>query len=156
MAVAVAESGEELVNVFTEVRCLASGPDLQPEHPPIPIALVGNVTAEEIEEVRRLVRPPSVVRRTLEATVLILQAGRSPCVLAPPPWPRVQRKLAQETFFQDLINFNVGHLRAAPLLILFGLGVLWCAPAGRACSEASQRPAILFVGGPNLWTCPAC
>jgi len=138
MAVAMVER----VNVFAEVRRLATPSEANMPPPLLPHGGLDEVpvTAAELEEIRKLTRPPPVVRRTLELTYLILNASRSPAPLAPPAWARVQRRLASEAFLQEVWAYDAGKLRDAPALVsllactYFGLalqGVRVAIPARR-------------------------
>jgi len=84
MAAVSEYSGEAWVNVFNDVqRFAANATDLEPDVVARDPESVENITVEELTEVRRLTRPPVVVRRTLEATCLILQAARPPAEFKP-------------------------------------------------------------------------
>lgn len=113
-------SGEAWVNVFNDVqRLAANATELEPEVLVSDSERVENITVEELAEVRRLSRPPVVVRRTLEATCLILQAAHPPARFKQPAWPMVQKRLAEDSFLMDVLQFDVSHLRAVPLLASF-------------------------------------
>lgn len=86
------------------------------------VAAVGNITSAELNEIRRLLHPPPIVRRALEATCLLLdasQAVKSGSIAATPDWPRVQRLLGSATFVQRMLDYDVAQLRAAPALIAY-------------------------------------
>lgn len=81
--------------------------------------LDGDLTSKEMEELRKMHNPPVVVRRTLEATYLLLTAARTPARPAPPPWHRVQRMLADTNFLLRMRTYDSAVLRDSPALVAF-------------------------------------
>eukprot|EP00747_Dinoflagellata_sp_TGD_P198156 gnl/TRDRNA2_/TRDRNA2_70389_c0_seq1.p1 gnl/TRDRNA2_/TRDRNA2_70389_c0~~gnl/TRDRNA2_/TRDRNA2_70389_c0_seq1.p1 ORF type:complete len:440 (+),score=86.71 gnl/TRDRNA2_/TRDRNA2_70389_c0_seq1:161-1480(+) len=81
---------------------------------------VDQITARELEELRTLKAPPVPVRRTLEATCLLLAAARTPAPRpATPSWAFVQRTLSDAGFLNRVLRFDVDLRRAAPALAAF-------------------------------------
>eukprot|EP00927_Polykrikos_kofoidii_P050976 TRINITY_DN44791_c0_g1_i1.p1 TRINITY_DN44791_c0_g1~~TRINITY_DN44791_c0_g1_i1.p1 ORF type:complete len:437 (-),score=71.05 TRINITY_DN44791_c0_g1_i1:71-1351(-) len=101
----------------------------------------GNITVEELQELRALRRPPPVVRRTLEATCLILCAGDRGArpVLATPSWDSVQRIMASANFTHRMLDFDVASLRSHKALTAFvATEYFECRGSRRSTSRASS------------------
>lgn len=84
-----------------------------------PAAELGAISTQEIEEIRKMHHPPAVVRRTLEATFLLLNAAKAPATPAPPAWDRVQRMLSDSGFLARMLNFDASALADAPVLAAY-------------------------------------
>lgn len=111
---------------------------------------LGNITIEELDEVRSLKNPPAVVRSILEVTCLILDASRhqSQSHIVPPDWKKVQKKINDPDLFSKVLNYDLEHLRGAPALTSFlaseyfntaGNGVAQSRPTSRASSVPNSR-----------------
>lgn len=88
---------------------------------------LANITQRELDDLKRLVKPNDVVLRTLQAMCLILDSPRQPAPLKPPAWPRVQRIIRDKDFVTRMLNFDVGVLRASPVLIRLLIDdFCWC------------------------------
>jgi len=106
---------DNLVSVFAETMRLAGVTGAADSAAG---AAVGRLTTADLEEIRTLRNPPAVVRRTLEATFLLLNAHK-PCSHSPPSWQRVQRMLADASFLSRMQEYDADSLRAAPDLAAF-------------------------------------
>lgn len=106
------------VCVFQEVQALGSGAGASCSDADV-VAALQNIKNEELEELRKLSRPPTVVRRTLELMYLILDAARTPLQLASPDWTKIQKKMNAVGFLSDVLHYDVNLLRAAPSLTSF-------------------------------------
>lgn len=109
------QSTDNLVSVFAETMRLAGGAGAADS---TAVAAVGRLTMADLEEIRTMRNPPAVVRRTLEATFLLLNAGKSGSH-SPPSWQRVQRMLADASFLSRMQEYDADALRAAPELAAF-------------------------------------
>lgn len=113
---------------------------------------IGNLRVEQIEEIRRLRKPPDAVRRTLEVVCLILEA-REPVRGGPKPpsWDTVKRLLGDEAFLPRMMACDFGTLRDSPQLVTllrdqyFGNGGVCAlaAPVGRGRPARAQEPLLL-------------
>jgi len=112
---------------------------------------LGSITASELSEIRKMQHPPLVVRRTLEATCILLRAGNTSkdvCLadstgLAPPPWPAIQRTLAAHGFVQQVLEYNIDGLRANPDLVDFVATQYLGAAGGNVSAEAWLQTGTL-------------
>lgn len=80
---------------------------------------VGSLTSKDMEEIRTMHSPPPILRRTLEATWLLLNASKNVSSPAPPSWARVQRMLSDAGFLSRMMTFDVEALKNAPELSSF-------------------------------------
>ncbi|CAE8694403.1 unnamed protein product, partial [Polarella glacialis] len=70
--------------------------------------------------IRTLRCPTAVVRRTLEATWLVLNAGKGASVAqAPPTWLRVQKMLLDTNLVGRMRDFDASALKAEPVLAAY-------------------------------------
>ncbi|CAE8693736.1 unnamed protein product, partial [Polarella glacialis] len=108
----------ELVSVWEEVRRLAaasSGDAADAAN-----AAVSRLSDKDLQEIRTLRCPPAVVRRTLEATWLVLNAGKGASVAqAPPTWLRVQKMLLDTNLVGRMRDFDASALKAEPVLAAY-------------------------------------
>lgn len=112
---------------------------------------IGNLRVEQIEEIRRLRKPPDAVRRTLEVVCLILEA-KEPVRGGPKPptWDTVKRLLGDEAFLPRMMSFDFGTLRDSPQLVMllrdqyFGTGGVCAlaAPIRRGQPARAQEPLL--------------
>lgn len=112
---------------------------------------LASLAKADIDEIRQLHSPPHVVRRTLEATWLLLNADqvRLQPRLAPPPWSRVQRMLVDsDVFLQRLQAFDAANLscgatgeRGQSAVPCFVAREYFLAAATVSCSSPSARAA---------------
>eukprot|EP00929_Paragymnodinium_shiwhaense_P088870 TRINITY_DN49181_c0_g1_i1.p1 TRINITY_DN49181_c0_g1~~TRINITY_DN49181_c0_g1_i1.p1 ORF type:complete len:649 (+),score=179.82 TRINITY_DN49181_c0_g1_i1:84-2030(+) len=82
---------------------------------------VKRITPKELEEIRTLLHPPDIVRRTLEATCLILGAGKWKAQPTgrpqAPPWSAVQQRMNNSQFLPQVLCYDVTALRERPALL---------------------------------------
>eukprot|EP00929_Paragymnodinium_shiwhaense_P021249 TRINITY_DN13910_c0_g1_i1.p1 TRINITY_DN13910_c0_g1~~TRINITY_DN13910_c0_g1_i1.p1 ORF type:complete len:485 (+),score=105.21 TRINITY_DN13910_c0_g1_i1:159-1613(+) len=110
---AVTDGGS--INVFAEVlkmAGIASGRAAASE-------AIGRLTNKELDEIKRMLSPPMVVRRALEVTWVLLHVGRMSSPFVPPPWERVQRMLADVGFLGRIQSYDGGALKASPELAMW-------------------------------------
>mmetsp|Transcript_87686 Transcript_87686/g.246339 ORF Transcript_87686/g.246339 Transcript_87686/m.246339 type:complete len:517 (+) Transcript_87686:88-1638(+) len=112
------ETLNKSVSVFDEVLRVASTNSCG-EGVTAAAAAVGRLTSKELEEVRKLHNPPKVVRRTLEATFLLMNAAKIAHPPAAPDWPRVQRMLSDTNFLTRMKSYDATALRSAPALAAY-------------------------------------
>jgi len=112
------ETEAQRVCVFREVQALGTD-GRAPDCDALLVADLQNIKLEELEELRKLSRPPLVVRRTLELMYLILDAARRPLKLASPDWARVQKKMSTADFLSDVWDYDLKLLRDVPALTTF-------------------------------------
>lgn len=110
----VAPSPVSAVRVFEELRKLAAGCNGGED-----VADVADISSKEMDEIRQLKNPPFVVRRTLEAVFLLLNAARAPARPQPPEWPRVQRMMSDAGFLSRMLHFDVALLMEVPVLTAY-------------------------------------
>mmetsp|Transcript_75664 Transcript_75664/g.131109 ORF Transcript_75664/g.131109 Transcript_75664/m.131109 type:complete len:384 (-) Transcript_75664:229-1380(-) len=107
----------------------------------------GNISAKDLEEVRRMLnQPPLVVQRTLEMTHLILNADRLSKNVTTPDWASVQRTLSDAEFHTRVLSYDVGMLRAAPGLCAY-LVEEYLNPAVKSGSDTMPRRSSLTRRG---------
>eukprot|EP00930_Biecheleria_cincta_P002862 TRINITY_DN103840_c0_g1_i1.p1 TRINITY_DN103840_c0_g1~~TRINITY_DN103840_c0_g1_i1.p1 ORF type:complete len:435 (-),score=73.27 TRINITY_DN103840_c0_g1_i1:237-1541(-) len=82
-------------------------------------AALASLNDKDLEEIRKLHRPPLVVKRTLEATFLILHASRETMKLESPQWTLVQKMLCDANFLTRMRSFDFARIRASPALAEF-------------------------------------
>mmetsp|Transcript_75496 Transcript_75496/g.234245 ORF Transcript_75496/g.234245 Transcript_75496/m.234245 type:complete len:448 (+) Transcript_75496:74-1417(+) len=132
------EGAAGLVSVFAEVLRLAGSDDSAAG---AAVAAAGRLTGRELEEIRTLRSPPVVVRRTLEATFLLLNTRTANGPFAPPAWQRVQKMLAEGTFLARMREYDATSLRESPALAqyiaaeYFGGNSGCASPRGRSMSR---------------------
>eukprot|EP00746_Dinoflagellata_sp_MGD_P124742 gnl/MRDRNA2_/MRDRNA2_59368_c0_seq1.p1 gnl/MRDRNA2_/MRDRNA2_59368_c0~~gnl/MRDRNA2_/MRDRNA2_59368_c0_seq1.p1 ORF type:complete len:309 (+),score=75.59 gnl/MRDRNA2_/MRDRNA2_59368_c0_seq1:119-1045(+) len=129
----MAPSGLECVRIFDEVQRLTNG------HPPDPQITdsFGNITIEELEVLRSLKKPPTVVRRTLEVVCLILDAAKTSAPASPPNWPKVQRMLEQN-FVKRMLDFDAEVLHSVPKLTRYVVAEYFGVAMGDDAARRSQ------------------
>lgn len=107
---------------------------------------VGELTNKDMEEIRQLKNPPVVVRRTLEAVYLLMNAARAPARPQPPDWARVQRMLSDANFLSKMLNYDSAILQSSPVLTGYVaseyFGGSSGAEVGRRNSTGSLRPEL--------------
>jgi len=100
---------------------------------------LGDVTSTEMEEIRKLHNPPAVVRRTLEAVFLLMNAARAPARPHPPEWQRVQKMLSDAGFLSKMLNFDAVVLQGAPVLVSFVASEYFGSGGGPSSASNSPR-----------------
>eukprot|EP00928_Gymnodinium_smaydae_P024286 TRINITY_DN19692_c0_g1_i1.p1 TRINITY_DN19692_c0_g1~~TRINITY_DN19692_c0_g1_i1.p1 ORF type:complete len:357 (+),score=81.56 TRINITY_DN19692_c0_g1_i1:83-1153(+) len=129
------------VNVFGDV-CRLAGLDSVSDIN----AAVRNITADQLEEVRTLRNPPDVVRWTLEATFLILEASKTSAAPSVPAWDSVQRLLKREGFVQKVLDYDMDLLRGKPELASFIARTYFRGEAPAAASKGcARRPSKVCI-----------
>lgn len=103
----------DAVNVFASLPAIARQQGLDELSP-----AAENITAVELLEIQKLHRPPEVVKRVLEATVLLLDAKRSSRRRSL-SWEAVRARITDDSFIDDMLSFDVADLVAAPGLVRF-------------------------------------
>jgi len=110
-----AATADGLVSVFEEVLRLAGKTTDQSGL----VSELVQLTSQDLEEVRRLHNPPVVVRRTLEVTFLLLNAGTATSARSPPTWYRVQKMLSDAGFLIRMRDYDGRALRSSSALASF-------------------------------------
>lgn len=106
-------------SVFTEVLRLAGVDCEEAGFAGDSTAEVGQVSARDLEEIRKMHKPPIVVQRTLEATFLLLNAAKPVSPLAPPAWVHVQRMLNHTGFLARVQAYDSSILRDSPTVVSY-------------------------------------
>lgn len=117
----------------------------------------GNISAKDLEEVRKMLnQPPAVVQRTLEMTHLILNADRLSKNSTTPDWASVQRTLSDAEFHTRVLSYDVEMLRAAPGLCGY-LVEEYLNPTAKSGVEAmTRRSSLPRRGSHRRSVSPSC
>lgn len=135
----------ELVSVFEEVLKLASSG----EDGAAAGLQISRLTDKDVQEIRTLRNPPSVVRRTLEAVFLLMSASKASSAsstLTPPTWQRVQKMLCDTSFLPRMRDYDANALRTKPALASYIATEYFCPPKGGPPSSPSKRGSIAGIG----------
>lgn len=109
------QPSNSFIKVFDAVQAFGCNDDLSKYG----TEAVENISNTEFDEIRTLKKPPPIVQRTLEATCLILDAAQAPACQEPPQWDQVKKRIARVDFTSEVLMYDLGSLRGAPLLVSF-------------------------------------
>jgi len=123
------------VTIFDELKKLAASceteeSDTQPRE----------LQSKDLDEIRKLMKPPVVVRRTLEATYLLLNAAKAPPRPSAPTWEQVQRMLSDVNFRTRMQSFDHSVLKEKPFLTAYVASEFFGGSDGS--TPASKRKTI--------------
>lgn len=132
---------------------------------------VRNISMDELLEIRSFAEPPAVVKRTLQLTCIILNAAsiKRPAEL---PWAQVKTKMANDSFLDEIKNYDMATLRDSPAVVEFLKSTYFGENDPLTFSRverASRAAAALFRWSakavkeatsveevPRLWVCESC